>query len=191
METLEELISLESQVKTLRLQDKLGKQNFHEDMKKVFEPMTEVIKNTSSITQSSIKNNKALQNMNEKFLELMNEKGMIAPYLASSLVNLFKPESKSQLRKLKDLNSTKFNDFLLNGGTPVTNYSNILTFRDSNKSFKLDGDLLETMTNFDFNVGLSSPNQKVIYEFGKEMNFIIKQKGRKSDRERNLIKLLK
>ena len=39
-ENLEELISLECQVKAVRLQDKLGKQNFHEDMKKVFEPVT-------------------------------------------------------------------------------------------------------------------------------------------------------
>ena len=40
LENLKELVSLESQVKTVRLQDKLGKQNFHEAMKKVFEPVT-------------------------------------------------------------------------------------------------------------------------------------------------------
>ena len=31
---LEELASLQDQVKVVKLQDKLGKQNFHEDMKK-------------------------------------------------------------------------------------------------------------------------------------------------------------
>ena len=36
LENLSELASLENQVKVVRLQDKLGKQNFHEDMKKVF-----------------------------------------------------------------------------------------------------------------------------------------------------------
>ena len=36
LENLEELVSLENQVKVVRLQDKLGKQNFHEDMKKSF-----------------------------------------------------------------------------------------------------------------------------------------------------------
>ena len=40
LKNLEELASLQSQVKTVRLQDRLGKQNFHEDMKKVFEPVT-------------------------------------------------------------------------------------------------------------------------------------------------------
>ena len=39
-EKLNKLVLLESQVKAVRLQDKLGKQKFHEDMKKVFEPVT-------------------------------------------------------------------------------------------------------------------------------------------------------
>ena len=82
------------------------------------------------------------------------------------------------------------NDFLINGGIPVTLFSNMLIFRDSNKSFKLDGDRLETMTNYDFNVGHSNPkDKKLIYEFAKEMSFDIKEKGRKNDKE--LIKLLK
>ena len=34
LETLNELVSLQDLVKVVRLQDKLGKQNFHEDMKK-------------------------------------------------------------------------------------------------------------------------------------------------------------
>ena len=54
----------------------------------------------------------------------------------------------------------------------------MLTFRDSDRSFNLDGDLLETMTNFDFNVSQSNPqDRKLIYESGKEMKINIKQKG--------------
>ena len=77
----------------------------------------------------------------------MNDKGMTAPYLVSSLVNLFKPENKSQFRLIKDLNSTEMNNFLINTSVPVTLYSNMLTFRDTSRSFKLDGDLLKTITN--------------------------------------------
>ena len=81
---------------------------------------------------------------------------------------------------------------MINDGIPVTLFSNMITFRGSNKSFKLDGDLLETMTNFDFNVSHSNPkDQKLIYKFGREMNFNIKQKGRKSDRDKSMIKILK
>ena len=185
LKKLNELASLQDQVKAVRIQDKLGKQNFHEDMKKVFEPMTDAIKNTSenktkTLTENSINNNKAIENLNEKILELMNDKGMIAPYLASSLVILFKPENKSQFRFKKDLNSTNMKDFLINGGIPVTLFSNMITLRDSNKSFKLDGDLLETMTINDFNVDHSNQqDRKLIYEFAKEMKFNKKQKGKK------------
>ena len=165
-------------------------------MKKLFEPLTNTIENTSenitkTITETSIKNNKATSDLNEKVLELMNEKGLIAPYLASSLVNLFKPENESQFRLKKDLNSTRMNDFLING-IPVTLYSNMITFRDSNKSFKLDGDLLEAITNYDFNIDHSNQqDRKLMYEFAKVMKFNIKQKGRKSDRDKGFVRLLK
>ena len=198
LQKLDEAVSLQNQVRAVRVQDKLGDQNYHEDAKKIFKPMTDAIKNTSenitkSLTENSNNsNNKAIENLNEKILELINDKGLISPYLASSLINLYKPENKSQFRLKKDLNSTKMKDFLINEGIPVTLFSKMLLFRDSNKSFKLDGDLLETMTNYDFNVSHSDPkDQKFIYEFGKEMNFNIRQKGRKSDRDKSMIKLLK
>ena len=135
---------------------------------------------TRTLTENSINNNKAIENLNEKILELMNDNGMISPYLASSLVNVFKPENKSQFRLIKDFSSTKINDFKLNKGIPVTLVSSLLIFRDSNKSFKLEGDVLEAITNYDFNVDHSNQqDRKLIYEFAKEMNFNIKEKGKK------------
>ena len=127
--------------------------------------MTDAIKDpsnnlTKTITESSINNNKAIENLNERILELMNDKGLIAPYLASSLVNLFQPENKSQFRIKKDLNWTKMNVFLINEGIPVTLLRNMITFTDSNKSFKLDGDLLETITSYDFNVDHANPQEQ-------------------------------
>ena len=196
MEQLKEFATLQNQVKAVRLQDKLGKQNFHEDMKKLYEPLTNTIKDvsentTKTITDTSIKNTKAISDLNEKVLELLDEKGLIAPYLASSLVNLLKPENRSQFRLKKDLNSPKMNDFSMNGGIPVSLYSNMITFRDSNKSFILDGDLLETITNYDFNVDHSNQqDRKLIYEFLKEMKSNIKHKGNKSNRDKSLKRLL-
>ena len=63
-------------------------------LSKQCEPLTNTSKNTSeiitkTIPETSIKNKKAISDLNEKVLELLNEKGLIAPYLASSLVNLF------------------------------------------------------------------------------------------------------
>ena len=54
------------------------------------------------------------------------------------------------------------NDFLINGSMPFSLYSNMLTFRDSNKLFKLDGDLLKVMTNYKFNADHSTPQDKKI-----------------------------
>ena len=121
----------------------------------------------------------------------MNDKGLIAPYLASSLVNLFKPENKSQFRLRKDNNSTKMNDFLIHGNIPITLFSNMITFRDTNKSFRLDGDLLKLITNYKFNADHSSPqDKKLIYEFAKEMNYDTKSTGRPSTRHTSIIKIL-
>ena len=52
------------------------------------------------------------------------------------------------------------NYFLISDGILVPLFSNMITFRDSNKYFKIDGDLLETMTNYDFNVSHSNPKSK-------------------------------
>ena len=196
LENLEELVSLQNQVKVVKLQDKLGEQNFHENMKKVFEPMADTIKDvseniTKTITETSKKNTKAISDLNEKVLELMDEKGLIAPYLTSSLVEVFKKDNKSQFRLRKDPNSTKMNDFLIHGTIPVTIFSNMITFRDSNKSFRLEGDLLKIITNHKFNADNSShQDKKLIYEFAKEMNYDTKSTGRPSTRHASIIKIL-
>ena len=57
-------------MKAVRLQDKLGKQIFHEDMKKKFEAVTDTIKNSSEdITKTmmlcSKENIKALESLNK------------------------------------------------------------------------------------------------------------------------------
>ena len=108
LQNLNEVVSLQNQVKAVRLQEKLGEQNYHEDAKLLFKPMTDAIKDTSdnstkTITETSTKNNKAIENLNERILELVKDKGLIAPCLTSSLVNLFKSETKSQFRLKKTL----------------------------------------------------------------------------------------
>ena len=137
MENLEELVSLENQVKRVRLQEKLGKQNFHEDMKKVFEPVTNSLEQTSqditkTITESSITNNKAKENLNNKLLEIMNDRGILATHLMSPLSKITNPEKTSQFIIEKDHNSNRVNDLLMKNKIPITLYGNTLTFRDTN-----------------------------------------------------------
>ena len=71
LENLNKLVPLESQVKAVSLQDKLGKQNFHEDMKKIFEPVTKSIKNiseevTKTMTENSTKKKQNTREFNRQ-----------------------------------------------------------------------------------------------------------------------------
>ena len=55
LEKMGELASVQTQIKVLRLQDKLGKQNFHGDMKKAFEPVFKTVKDTfQDVTKTMI-----------------------------------------------------------------------------------------------------------------------------------------
>ena len=108
LENLNKLISLENQVNVVRLQDKLGKQNFHEEMKKIFEPVTKSLEKTSqditkTITESSITNNQVIEYLNNKLLEIINVGGILASYLITPL------SKKNQPRKYYPIQiSTRF-----------------------------------------------------------------------------------
>ena len=115
---MEELASLQNQVKEVRSQDKLGKQNFHENVKKLYEPITDTIKDVSeSITkttsETSIKNNQAIGNLINKLLEIMNDKGILASYLLGPLSKIINPENATQFKLVKDHNSNGVNYLLI------------------------------------------------------------------------------
>ena len=196
LENLEEIVSLESQAKVLRLQDKLGKQNFHENMKKAFEPVTKSLEKTSenltkAITESSTKSNQAVEKLNE-LLEIMNDRGKLASYLMSPLSKITNPENSSQFKLVKDSSSNRVNDLLIHNSKPITLHDNLLTFRDTNKQFELKGDLLKMITNNNYNFDHANlAARKLMYDFAKEMHFDEGGQGRKSTRDRTLIKLLK
>ena len=196
LENLNELVSLQDQVKTVRLQDKLGEQNFHENIKKVFEPVTKTIENTSqditkTITETSLKNNEAIENLNNKLLEIMNDRGILATYLMSPLSKITNPENTTQFKLIKDSTSNRVNDLKINNSIPITLYNNLLTFRDTNKQFELKGDLLKMITNKNYNVNHASlSDKKLMYDFAKEMHFDERRVGNKSNRDRTLINLL-
>ena len=82
---VDNLVSSENQLKVVRLQDKLAKQNFHEDMKKVFEPVTRSLENTyqditKAVTETFIKNNQALEKLNKQLLGIINDRGILASF---------------------------------------------------------------------------------------------------------------
>ena len=145
-------MSLQDQVKAVRLQDKLGKQNFNEDMKKVFEPVTKSLESTSpditkTITETPPKNNQAIENLNNKLLEIMIDRGKLASYLTSALSKITNPENTSQFKFVKDHNSNRVKGLLIHNSIPNISHDNLLTIRDTNKQFELKRDLLKQITN--------------------------------------------
>ena len=116
LENIKGLASLQDQVRAVRLQDKLGKQNFHEDMKKVFEPVTKSLESTSqdttkTISEITMRNNQAIENLNNKLLEIMNDRGIVTTYLMSPLSKITNPENLSRFKLVEDSNSNRVNDW--------------------------------------------------------------------------------
>ena len=121
-------------------------------MKKLYGPLSDTIKDTSrditkTMTETSIRNNNLLENLNDKFLEIMNDRGIIASCLLSPLSKTTNPEHTSHFKPVRDPDSNRVNDLLKNETKPVALYNNLLTFRDTDKKFEIQGDHLKMITN--------------------------------------------
>ena len=73
LQKLNKSISIESQVKAVRLEDRLGEQNYHHKTEKLFEPVVDITRKNfkrsdkNFVTEISNNNNKAIEKINEKF----------------------------------------------------------------------------------------------------------------------------
>ena len=99
-------------------------------MKKVFEPVTKSLENTSqditkTIVETSNNGNKALENLNNKLLELMNDRGILATCLMSPLYKITNPENTSQFKLVSDCSSNRVNDLLTHNSKPFTLHDNL------------------------------------------------------------------
>ena len=96
---------------------------------------------------SSIENGKVLTNLNSKLLETMNDRGIIASYLLlSPLSKIINFEHTSQFKQVRDPSSNRANYLLINETIPFTLCNNLLTFRDTDKNFDTQGDVLKLIT---------------------------------------------
>ena len=194
---LNELVTLQDLVKAVKLQDKLGEQNYHQKSEKLFEPVTKSTKAvseevTKTITETSIKNNQTIENVNNKPREIMTDRGIISSYFLSPLAKITNFENTTQFKLVKDSSSNRVNDLLIHKTIPITLHDILLTFSDTNKVLELKGDLLKVITNKNYNVDLASlQDKKIMYKFAKELNFDMSARGNKSTRDRTLTKLLK
>ena len=156
MEKLIELVSLQDQVKCLRLQDKLGKQNFHGDMKKVFELITDYVKQTAQETIGAPEDTaRATELKGEETNNAINKMGDSIKYAINFDLRLTEPLSEvanskitSQFRLQVNLFSKKF---YITKNVSIAFHGKSLAFIGSNEKSDLEGDILELMTNQNFN----------------------------------------
>ena len=104
-------------------------------MKKLYQPFTDTINDTyrditKTITESSFKNNEALNNLNN-FLEILNERGVLTYYSLSPLSKKNNHKDATQLKLVKDSISNRVNDLLIHNTIPNLLYNNLWTFRDT------------------------------------------------------------
>ena len=141
---------LQSKLKHVRMVEKIGQHGFHYDVKELFEPIYNSIKDVSedvtrTMMESTKENNKALTTLNSKLLEIMNDRGMKRPIFCHLSI-ITNPESTSHFKLVKGSNSNRVNDLLIHNIIPVTLYDTLLIFRDTNKQFELQGDILKMIT---------------------------------------------
>ena len=176
-ESSNELATIYNQEKELRLQDKLGKENLHEDQKEVFEPNIGTIKDmsedvTKTMMATSEENNKTLAdsqshagaeiaNLNGKLLETMIVLGILESCLLSLLSKITNHEYATQFKLVKDHQSNRVID-LLRKTIPVTLGDNLFKFGDTGKKFELNGDLLKLITTRTIIVNLADVLDKKI-----------------------------
>ena len=92
---------------------------------------------------TSGENNKALEKLKEKLLEIMNDRGILATHFMPPLSEITNPENTTQLKLVKDSNSNRVKDLLLPNTIPFILYNTLLTFRDTGKEIELKGNLLK------------------------------------------------
>ena len=120
-------------------------------MKEAFEPVTKSIEDvsqnlTKTMTEAFEENNKALLNLGDKLLEITNDRGILARCLLALLFKITYSEFNSQFTLVKDPSSNRVNVMLINKTIPVNLYNNFLMFRDADKEFDIQGDLLRVIT---------------------------------------------
>ena len=121
----------------------------------------------------------------------MNISGKLTSYLLSPPSEITYLEPTSQIKLVKNPQSYRPNDLLMNKTKPNTRYHNFLAFCDADKNFKLHGDLLKTILNKNYNLDFAKlSDKKLLFELAMEMFFDEKTSGDKNDRNKSFIRLL-
>ena len=118
---MKRLGEIQSDVREVRSQEKLGKQVYHYDAKEIFEPIRKAVINLSEkLLEESKPTLEAIKevyesNVHVKALELLLKKGIFSLSLIRPLEKHIVPQNKSQFWLYDDADSENWSDFIMNG----------------------------------------------------------------------------
>ena len=99
----------------------------------------------------------------------MTGRGITALFLLSRLSKITNLEPTSQFKLVQDPDLNRVIDLLINKTITVSLYNSLLTFRDTDEKFEVQGDLLKKITKKIYNVDLANlVDRKLMYEFAKK-----------------------
>ena len=99
----------------------------------------------------------------------MSGRGITASFLLSLFCKITNLEPTSQFKLVQDPDLNRVIDLLINKTITVRLYNSLLTFRDTDEKFEVQGDLLEMITKKIYNVDLANlADRKLMYEFAKK-----------------------
>ena len=105
-------------------------------------------------------NRKGITDLNKKLSDILNDRCMLAHSFLSLLSETTTAKHTSQIKLVKDPQSNRVYDLLIKKTKHVTLYDNLIIFLDTDKKFQLKGDLLEMITNKDYNDDLANLSYK-------------------------------
>ena len=121
----------------------------------------------------------------------MKDRCLLSSCLVFPLFKTFNPEHTNQFKLADDPKLNKVKDILIKQTILGSLSGDLRTFRDTNKKFKLEGDVLKTITNKNYNVDISKIwDEKLLLIIAKQLCFVEKASCNQSNRNRSLYGLL-
>ena len=172
-----------------RLKQKLGKQDFHYDMKEVFEPVTDLqskaIKSTTEASSKIEKQVKALQDGTQQynFITNVDESNTVDPNIVKTVANLLNDKNKSQF-SIEPVDEHTPNIFTINPSNPQTVLisGSTITFENGNNYDLTVPEISNFLTNTQIKK-IEDPDIKdASYNFLLDMKYDINDGDKRSSR---------
>ena len=170
-------------------------QNFHEDIKSVFKPVTDSFKQTAQKTIGAVNDmTKEIEQQREETLKAFNEFEDLTKIAINFDLRVLKPlgevansKNTSQFRlRVNPISMTLY----IKKNVPIAFYGKSLIFTDSFEKFDFESEFLDMMTNFKINALFKEQpkDNNLLLDYLDETTFDLKHAGDKKTRDESFVK---